>query len=64
MPNPPKKLADGVEGGALGYSIVNLPKAAAKILATNIIMPTLGLQVRGAVAVTASRVEVNTRYSP
>jgi hypothetical protein len=62
-PKPPNKLVAGRDGFALGYLIVNLPKAIAKILAKSIIPPTVGLHSR-VVGRAAIKVEVNTRFAP
>jgi hypothetical protein len=57
-PNPPNILDEGIAGGALGFFIVYLANAIAKILQTIITAATLGLQST-ALGATASKVEVN-----
>jgi hypothetical protein len=53
-------LEEGSSGGALGYLIVNLPIAIARILHKIITTATLGLQVRvvGTVAKTGKNAKV------
>ena len=45
-PKPPKRLAEGIAGPALGYLIVYLPKAMAMILQTIITAATFGPHAR------------------
>lgn len=61
-PNPPNKLEAGSSGGALGFLMVNLANAIAKILQTIMTAATLGLQSI-ALGVTVSSV-VNNCLSP